>query len=212
MYGIPEQTKESFQVTLRRTLELSPEHISLYGLILEEGTPFYKNRENLPLPSEDTECDMYYMAAKMLHDAGYNHYEISNYAKPGFTCRHNLKYWRDEEYIGVGLSAYSYFGGSRYGNTKNPDEYLSEDCVKYRQEEIIDSKNEAYEFVMLALRLKEGFSLAEYRERFGSDFCLGREEIIERMQKAGYVSISNGRLSLTESGFYVSNSVIGELI
>ena len=101
MYGIPEQTIESFGETLRRVTNLSPEHISLYGLILEEGTPFYKVKDKLQLPTEDTECDIYYLAANVFSSADYSHYEISNYAKEGYECRHNLKYWHCEEYIGV---------------------------------------------------------------------------------------------------------------
>ena len=126
MYGIPEQTKESFEKTLSEIIKLSPEHISVYGLILEEGTPLYAHSQQLSLPTEDEECDMYYLASKMLSDNGYTHYEVSNYCKDGHACRHNLKYWRDEEYIGVGLSAYSYFGRKRFGKTRDMSLYLND--------------------------------------------------------------------------------------
>ena len=212
MYGIPEQSLKSFEATIKAVTDLSPEHISLYGLIIEEGTPFYEKRKSLSLPSEDSECDMYYLAADFLKKSGYLHYEISNYAKDGRQCRHNLKYWKDEEYIGFGLSAYSYFDGRRFGNTDNFREYLNLNAVKYSQCEIIDRESEAYEFVMLGLRLAEGFSLEEYQERFGVDFCKGREEIISRFLEEGYLIISDGRFSLTDRGFYVSNSIINELI
>ena len=212
MYGIPEQTMDSFRKTVERIIDLSPEHVSLYGLILEEGTPFYEMKDKLALPKEDSECDMYYLATRMLADAGYTHYEISNYAKAGFESRHNLKYWRCEEYIGIGLAAYSYFDGRRFGNTDNVEEYFSSDFAKYDTTGSLDISDEAYEFVMLGLRLKEGFSLSKYKDMFGEDFIVGREEILNNFIKAGYMEIIDGRLSLTESGFYVSNSIINELI
>ena len=124
MYGIPHQTIDSFSKTLESVCDLLPEHISLYGLIIEEGTPFYKMQRELPLPTEDTECDMYYFAAKYLRKLGYFHYEISNYAKAGMECQHNLKYWRCEEYIGVGLNAHSYLDSKRFYNSENADEYI----------------------------------------------------------------------------------------
>ena len=212
MYGIPEQTMESFEKTVNAVCDLSPEHISLYGLILEEGTPFYKMKDSLPIPSEDSECDMYYLAARLLSEHGYSHYEISNYAKEGCECRHNLKYWRCEEYIGVGLSAYSYFDKKRFGNTDDPEAYLSGKCAEYDRVEKVDPATERYEYVMLALRLKEGFSLEEYKNRFGEDFLVGRLELIKRLSDAAYLEINNGRIALTEEGFYISNFILTELI
>ena len=211
MYGIPEQTMDSFKETLDSVLSLNPEHISLYGLILEEGTPLYANKERIDFPAADVECDMYYLAAELLKSGGYSHYEISNYAKCGRQCRHNLKYWKNEEYIGIGLAAYSYFESKRYGNTECVDVYLSSDSPEYYSEDV-DKSAEAYEYVMLRLRLAEGFSLSDYRDRFATDFLNGREELINRLTAAGYIRIDGDRLSLTESGFYVSNSIINELI
>ena len=114
---------------------LSPEHISVYGLILEEGTPLFESIENYSMPTEDEECDMYYLAADFLRAAGYSHYEISNYAKPGFESKHNLKYWRAESYIGVGASAASYFLGKRYVNTHSVGAYISGKGLQYGTEE-----------------------------------------------------------------------------
>ncbi len=206
MYGIPEQTCESFEQTLRTVTALSPEHLSLYGLILEEGTPFYELRDSLPIIGEDGECDMYYTAARLLSECGYRHYEISNYAKPNYECRHNLKYWRCEEYIGVGLSAYSYLGGERYGNTRELIKYVA------AAREYTETPNESYEYVMLRLRLAEGFSLSDYKLRFGKDFIFGREQTLARLEKAECISLRSDRLSLTEKGFYVSNYILTELI
>lgn len=211
MYGIPLQTMDSFAKTLRSIEDLSPEHISVYGLILEEGTPFYSEKSTLPLPKEDDECDMYDLACKTLSSAGYNHYEISNYAKPGYESRHNLKYWHSDEYIGVGLSAYSYYKGRRFGNTKVLCDYINSKNI-ITQSDTIDKNTEKYEYVMLALRLKEGLSLSEYKELFGEDFLIGREELLASFQSAGYIILNNDRISLTEKGFYVSNSIIVELL
>ena len=211
MYGIPEQTKESFEETIARVLSLSPEHISLYSLIIEEGTPFFEWRENLPLPCEDEECDMYYTADKLLSDNGYSHYEISNYAKAGFSCQHNLKYWIGEEYIGVGVSAYSYFNGVRFGNARSLSEYLCNYLEKY---DIVKSDREVmqYDFVMLRLRLADGFLLSEYKKRFGSDFFKEHEKVIKRYIDSGLMRLDGDKLSLTVSGFYVSNAILTELL
>ena len=212
MYGIPEQSIDSFEETLDEILALSPEHISLYGLIIEEETPFGKNVDLLDLPGDDVECDMYDLACEKLRTSGYNHYEISNYAKVGFQCRHNLKYWHDEEYIGIGVAAHSYYNGRRFSNSDNVNAYLAGECAKYDQGEIVGKDSEAYEFVMLGLRLTEGFSLSEYRKRFGIDFVKGREDSILSLINAGYIILSEDRISLTERGFYVSNLILNELI
>ena len=210
MYGIPEQTEKTFASTLDRIISLEPEHISAYGLIVEEGTPFYLERETLDLPDEDIECRMYYMASEKLLSAGYRHYEISNYAKPGRESRHNLKYWRDEEYIGLGVSAYSYFGGKRYGNARSLSSYLLDQ--RATESEQIAREDEMYEYAMMRLRLSEGIDLTAYRARFGVDFQNGRESIIERFRSLGLLSISNDTLSLTERGFYLSNTILAEIL
>lgn len=211
MYGIPEQTKESFTETLSQLIDIAPEHISVYGLILEPKTHFFDIKDTLTLPSEDDECDMYFLASDMLGKAGYFHYEISNYAKCECESRHNLNYWHDGEYIGVGVSAYSYYRGERYGNTKSISDYLqNKNIVEYR--EIIDLQTEKYEYVMLAMRLGSGFSLSDYKARFGEDFVLGREEIITELLTRGYMKMENDRIFLTDRGLYVSNYILTELL
>ncbi len=212
MYGIPAQTLTSFEKTLREITRLSPTHISSYGLILEEGTPFFERRDNLPLPSEDSECDMYYLCSDILRSEGYDHYEISNYNRGGNPCRHNLKYWHADEYVGVGISAYSYFEGARYGNGRDMNEYLSSSGIYYTTKEQIDSVSARFEYAMMRLRLREGFSLSEYERRFGESFLIGRENKIEDMKSAGYIINDADRIALTERGFYVSNSILTELL
>lgn len=213
MYGIPDQTVSSFDKTLTEVLKLPITHTSVYGLIVEEGTPFFDMRDSLNLPTLDDECDMYYLAARRLGEAGFTHYEISNYSKgEQYRCNHNLKYWRDEEYIGVGLAAYSYFGGIRYGNSRNLDEYNRSSEGEYTEREAIDTEGEMYEYAMLRLRLSEGFSLEDYKRRFGVDFLRGREDLVKRLVGAGYLTAEGDRLALTESGFYLSNSILAELL
>lgn len=211
MYGIPEQTKESFKETIDTVLLLKPQHISVYGLILEENTPFWSLRSELPLPSEDDECDMYYYVADALGKAGYSHYEISNYSQPGYSSRHNLKYWHCGEYIGFGLSAYSYFNGERFGNAASFEEYFQNKETKYYREKISVSDRE-YEYAMLALRLKEGISLKKYSNAFGKKFTDGREEILRKYIDTGNIILTDEKLMLTEKGFYISNTILTDLL
>jgi oxygen-independent coproporphyrinogen-3 oxidase len=210
MYGIPEQSLSSFEQSLDRAIALSPTHISCYGLMLEEGTPLYERRESLTFPGESAECEMYYLAAEKLRAAGYEHYEISNYAKDGFYSFHNLIYWHTDEYIGVGLSAHSYFGKKRYSSSPDFSEYLSDPELQYITDE--DDAGGSFEYAMLALRLAEGLSLNEYKARFGASFEEGREQKLSELEAAGYLLRENGRVALTERGFYVSNSILCELL
>ncbi len=210
MYGIPDQSLVSFEKTLRTVLSLDPTHVSVYGLILEENTPLFKMKDKLRLPTEDEECYMYSMATSVMSEFGFIHYEVSNYCKSGKECRHNLKYWRDEEYVGVGLSAYSYLDSYRFGNTASLHEYISGRREAYR--EAVDSEGEAYEYVMLRTRLKEGFSLEDYEKRFGKDFRIGRQDELQKLSDSGFIRIENGRLRFTDKGMYVGNSLLTELI
>ena len=211
MYGIPYQTKDSFRETLRAVTELSPEHISAYGLILEEGTPLYLEREALPLPTIDEECDMYDLACAFLREAGYEHYEISNYAKAGKRSRHNMIYWNLKDYIGVGAAAHSYLDGARYYNSDNVEEYINSvtDGNHARHREEIDLP---FEYVMLKLRLSDGFLLSDYEEKFGVSFMNGKEGIIDKFDKSGLLTFKDGRIRLTERGFYLSNSILIEIL
>ena len=212
MYGIPDQTKESFTRTLENILALSPEHISCYGLIIEEGTPFYKMADTLNVPELDDECDMYELAARMLADYGYSHYEISNYARDGFESRHNLIYWNSDDYIGVGAAAHSCLDGIRRSNTEDVSEYISSRGISPNDERSPDKDEQAYTYAMLKLRLKAGFSLSEYSARFGRSFLDGRESAIKNMERNGLLKLENDRIFLTEKGFYVSNGILVEIL
>ena len=212
MYGLPDQTKESFGETLDKIIELEPEHISVYGLIVEEGTFLSEHVSEYSLPSEDEECDMYYLASEKLKAGGYLHYEISNYTKEGFACKHNLKYWRNREYIGVGVAAYSYFDSRRFGNSRDLCRYIADYSLAREYDENVDVETARYEYAMLALRLHEGFSLDEYQKLFGVDFLQGKEDFIKKLCESDLLLINNGRISLTEKGFYVSNYILSELL
>lgn len=212
MYGIPNQTVDTFCRTLDAVISLSPKHISAYSLILEEGTPLSKKKDELSFPSEDEECEMYELACAKLSKCGYTHYEISNYAKPGYESLHNLKYWQNKDFIGVGVAAYSCFGGKRYGNFPGIREYLSENPTQYITEEVHDDAASSYEFVMLGLRLKRGISLSEYKSLYKTDFLIGRMEKISSFQRNGYLTFDGDRIALTEKGFYVSNAILSDLL
>ncbi len=210
MFGIPEQTEESFKKTLQILTELEPEHISAYGLILEPGTPFFANRENLVLPDEDSEYNMYTDAVGFLARHGYERYEISNFSKPGKESRHNMKYWLRDEYVGLGVSAHSFLGEKRSFAPRDIDEYVSgrfeEGC-----EEI--SENDAMcEYVMLSMRVSRGVEENVFLHRFGRDF----EEVFgERLKPycdGGFVVRKDGRYAFTDSGFYVSNTILADLL
>ena len=211
MYGIPYQSKESFEETLNAVIELSPEHISAYGLILEDGTPLFFEKDTLPIPTQDEECDMYDMCSNLLKNAGYEHYEISNYSKPGRRSRHNMLYWNLADYIGVGAAAHSYFDGARYSNTDNVEEYISSaiagNCDRVQSE--VDAE---FEYVMLKARLSDGFLLSDYEERFGHSFTTGKERLLAKFQEQGFMTISDERIALTENGFYLSNSILVEIL
>jgi oxygen-independent coproporphyrinogen-3 oxidase len=153
---------------------------------------------------------MYLLADRLLTNSGYSHYEISNYARSERESRHNLKYWRCEEYIGVGVSAHSYLDGYRFGRTLSLEEYLRGNR-EYLNREYVDRDGEALERIMLGLRLSEGVSLVDYKAEFGCDLEEVHREKLETLKNMGYASISDGRLSLTKEGFYVSNYIINEL-
>lgn len=210
MYAFPSQTPRSFEQTLRRVLEFSPAHISAYGLIVEDGTPFGTHRASLKLPSEETELSMYETLCGVLRENGYLHYEISNFARPDRGCRHNLKYWRAEPYRGFGVSAYSYDGRRRFGNARDLQAYLAASPPPTAS---VQTDEEArFEYGMLRLRLSEGISLSAYRDRFGVDFIQGRERVIQNLVDGGFLTVSEDRISLTERGFYVSNAVMTEIL
>lgn len=215
MFGLPSQTREQWMSTLRNVLELRPEHISCYGLKVEPGTPLYEYREGANLPDDDTQADMYFYAVETLEEMGYEQYEISNFAKPGLACRHNLKYWMGEPYIGFGPAAASDFGGKRFTAEANLDRYITgilEQRTILSECETIPSRERAGEYLMLRLRTSYGIEENEYKQRFLLPFE-PLEELLAMYEKRGLSQKEeNGRWRLTPRGFMVSNSILVQLL
>ncbi len=209
MYGIPLQSMESFAESIDFLTALAPEHISSYGLTVEEGTDFYRRRDEICVADGDGQADMYALLGEKLDDAGYVKYEISNFSRAGYESRHNLRYWHCLEYLGFGVAAHSYFEGVRFGNSRDIGAFLSgEDIVC--ESSVISEGERAAEYVMLRLRLTKGISVSEYRERFGRDLFEAHD--VEKYIKAGLMRLCDGRLSFTESGFFVSNAVLADIL
>lgn len=212
MYGIPYQTKESFLSTLEKAAELYPEHISVYGLQLEEETPLCKNQKSYVFPTEDEEYEMSSLIPETLGKHGYNRYEISNYAKKGFECKHNLGYWTQGEYLGFGCGAYSFVNGERYYREKDLDTYLA--CRDFNTVTVTDERltenDKIEEFIMLSLRLSSGLSL-EKLEEMTHDAKVYTERA-RRFVKLGLMKENDNHISFTDEGFNVSNGIIAEII
>lgn len=211
MYGIPAQTRRSFAHTLRAALSLAPEHLSVYSLIVEEHTPFWDARDTLPLPDEDTVCDMTGDTIRMLNEAGYHRYEISNFARPGFFSRHNLHYWHMEDYLGVGIAAHSLIGDIRLQNRPTPEAYLlGEDITE--QEERLTPDIARDEYTMLRMRLVEGVDKAAFAARFGVSFDALYGKTIARFSHTGLLIDTPAYTAFTEAGFAVSNTILSEML
>jgi oxygen-independent coproporphyrinogen-3 oxidase len=217
MLGIPHQTPESLSETLRRALELEPTHLSAYTLMLEEGTPFYRRgRAALGLPADEDTADeqavsLWEQACGVLREAGYEHYEISNFAKEGYRSRHNLHTWQCRDYLGLGVAAHSCMDGVRFGNSRDLNAFLrGEDITEFS--ETLTEDDRRMEFVMLGLRLSDGISEAEFSARFGRDFWHDYGEICIPFMQSGLLRREAGRIFLTEAGMPVSNAVIAALI
>lgn len=218
MSALPGQTLISYGKTLERILKLQPEHISSYSLILEEGTDFWENAEiERTLPSEQTERIMYHYTKKCLQNAGYERYEISNYAKPGYACLHNQVYWTGGEYLGLGLGAASYWKGARFSNTPDMEEYM-ENCSRARitenRKEIVTAtqKSRMEEYMFLGLRMIRGVSIREFERRFGIPMNRIYGTVIRSYIGQGLLKIEQDRLMLTERGIDVSNSVMADFL
>ena len=218
MSALPGQTIASYEKTLHQVLSLHPEHISAYSLIIEEGTPFYEQyredeklrdagEEPRLLPSEECERAMYELTGALLSDYGYERYEISNYAKKGHECRHNIGYWTGEEYLGVGLGASSYIEGTRFCNTSDLRAYLEEDFTP-REVQKLSKNDRMAEFFYLGLRMTAGVSKAEFVRRFG----LGAEavygEVLKDLAAQQLLEDTGTYYRLTPFGRDVSNQVL----
>ena len=217
MLGIPHQTPASLADTLSRALALKPTHLSAYTLMLEEGTPFHRRgRAALGLPQSEEEADeqavtLWEQACAILREAGYEHYEISNFAKSGLRSRHNLHTWQCRDYLGLGVAAHSCMNGARFGQSRDLEGFLAgKDITEFT--EILTPADRESEFIMLALRLSDGIEEAEFFRRFSRDFWHTYGKICIPYIEMGLMGREGGRVFLTERGFPVSNAVLAELI
>ena len=206
MLAIPGQTTESLKRTIDFCASQDVQHISAYILKVEEGTRFYKEKDQLVLFDDDEQAAFYEAAVRFLNEQGYRQYEISNFSRAGYESRHNLLYWHDEEYLGLGPSAHSFINGKRFYYKNSFDAF-------YRDERVIEGDGgDREEYIMLALRLTEGLVFERYRERFGDVPGDAFFRAAKRLEEEGLVKLTPSSLSLTVKGFLVSNSVIAYFI
>lgn len=207
MLGIPDQTLDSLDDTIDFCIETGVPHISAYMLSIEEGTVFHKRIDTLNLPDEDTVCDMYTQLSQKLRNAGFFHYEISNFAKKHYESRHNTKYWNCEEYLGIGPSAHSFIDGKRFFFKRDTTSFINGETAVFDT-----TGGDREEYIMLRLRLSDGIVFSDYKNRFGEDFPSEIIKKADRFINDGLVSITENNLSLTPDGFLISNYIISELI
>lgn len=215
IFGLPGQTQDNFMTTIKELIKLSPKHISSYSLKLEPGTKLFDIYDGT---DEDIDRGMYHTAAETLAGAGYIHYETSNFAREGYECRHNLKYWLGEEYLGLGVSAHSYIEDEtkmRFSNTENLREYLQ--SVNSGNKPIVQnckltSNDELTEYLMLRLRLKRGISFLDYNIRFGGDFLKEFDYPISFSLKYGLITKDGSGIYPTLKGFDLQNTLITEFM
>ncbi len=219
--GVPGQTLTSWKNTVKRTAMLKPEHISAYSLIIEEGTEFhelYSSGEGKKLlPDEDTERDMYHETAGILSTYGYRRYEISNYAREGYECRHNTGYWTGEEYLGLGLGASSYTMGRRFHVDNDLNNYLHMDMHKditplYEDIQELTERDRISEFMILGLRMTKGVSAAEFAERFNRDMMEMFYYEFDKHVRSGLLEILPPYVRLTEKGLDLANVVMQDFV
>ena len=213
MSAIPDQTYEGWVKNLRTVAELEPEHISAYSLIVEEGTPFAARKLNLP--DEDTEYNMYEATVQILKEYGFEQYEISNYARKGRECRHNVGYWTRQDYLGFGLGASSLYGKERFANTADMKKYLenSKNPEKIREKEpSLTREDEMAEFMFLGLRMTKGISKADFQRCFGCTIESVYGEVLEKYESMELLLEKDGRIFLSREGIHVSNSIMAEFL
>ena len=219
MIGIPGQKIGDLKNTLQDIIKLEPEHISVYSLIIEENTPIEKMLENgeIKLPDEDLERNMYWYVKNTLELNGYNHYEISNFAKLGKESRHNLNCWNQEEYIGFGVAAHSYLNGIRFSNTINVEEYIQhiennrkEENIQIEESQSLEDKKN--EFMMLGFRKIQGVDIARFKEKFIDNPILLYRENLNKLVEEGLIEVDLNHIKLTNKGIDLANLVFEEFV
>ncbi len=209
MLGLKNQTKDDVKKTIELAHACGSKHISMYALTVEDGTPIYTDYLNGELPDADEVAELYEYGKKLLKEKGYERYEVSNFAIPGFESKHNLNYWKRGEYIGVGLSASSFMQGKRFTNTFDLDEYMKCIISGYYPAvtcEEVEEKDAKFEFVMLALRTKYGVSMTEYKKVFGSS--LGDDFPVALKKTVKYLELNGDNLKIKDEYLYVQNTIL----
>ena len=231
MSAIPNQSLSSYIETLNKVVELKPEHISSYSLIIEEGTYFYQRQNELNLVCEDEEREMYYKTKEILRASGYNRYEISNYSLKGMESKHNSSYWTGKEYIGFGLGASSYIGGCRFDRIRDIHKFIEtynklnnekgieynkiKECVKRKIEcniSRLSEKDMIEEYMFLGLRMTRGISIYRFKELFNKDIFDLYGEVIDKNMDRGLINHDKEFIFLTDLGIDVSNMVLSEFL
>ena len=214
IYGLPGQNLAGWKDTLERAAALEPEHLSCYGLKVEEGTPLWDMQEKMDLPDDDAQADMYLWTVERLEALGYEQYEISNFARPGRASRHNMKYWTLCEYAGFGPGAHSDLGDVRYAYLRSLDTYcagVEAGVSVLESSEHIPPRERDIEYVMLGLRLTQGISRQEFENRYRLPFA-PIQSVLERFRATGHAALAGERWRLTPEGFLVSNQIIGQAL
>ena len=212
MIGLPNQSISDIKNSLNKIINLNPEHISVYSLILEEGTKLYKKYEEneIELPDEELERNMYWYVKNTLENNGYIHYEISNFAKKGYESKHNINCWKQEEYIGFGVNAHSYADSTRYSNTESIEEYIENFDKIIHEKQVIEDMQK--EYMLLGLRKVEGISVQEFKNKFGDNpIFLFRNEL-SKLVEEDLVEIDGDIIKLTNKGLDLANRVWQEFI
>ena len=219
MIGLPTQAIEDVKQTLEKIIQKNPEHISVYSLIIEEGTTIEKliNENKLQLPDEETERIMYWTVVNKLKENGYNQYEISNFSKKTYESKHNTNCWKQKQYIGLGTSAHSYLNKKRYSNTNNIEEYIkniqesniSKNITIHEEQTEESTMNE---YMLLGLRMIQGININEFKQKFKTDPTIKYKEILEKLQKENLIQITKTSIKLTKQGIDFGNIVWEEFI
>lgn len=220
MLALPEQNMEDLMQSVKKVINLNPEHISIYSLILEENTELWKKVKNKEenLVEDELEREMYWKSKKAFEDAGYIHYEISNYAKPGFESKHNKNCWSQKQYLGFGIAAHSYFNGKRFYNVEDLNKYITNiEKNEFKNNIIIEEENRtkediAKEYMMLGLRKIEGVSISEFQRKFELNPLFYFRFEISKLQEMDLIEVDLDNIRLTKKGLDLANIVFEEFI
>ncbi len=215
MCALPGQDIALLEKSLEFAVSLDATHISAYSLIIEEGTPFFEMQDTLILPSEEEEREMYHLCKEFLAACGYERYEVSNYSRKGYICRHNKYCWEHEDYIGFGSAAHSFAWPQRWENTSSPEEYIRR--IKNNSSPVVYSENLTNEelkeeYIMLSLRMTEGINIQKLKSKYGYDILSDKNSEISSLIKLGYMGMSDENLFITTKGFDISDSITLKLI